>query len=417
MNTITPKEGFDALRALLKIFLKKIDDDYERFLNERSREWSEHVRNNSERKLADDNVSSSVFERRKLLNQIVEFMSLYTRRDTKLLSVQSIEQWQRIEQLEVRRRTAGIYDTHPTILAAKAHLHMATWEFASAVQCLQEAIKLGEEALYKNKLPVVVNRMNLARCLYMQEQYDNAIVESDICLNYAINLEECADDVAKLHRIFSVDPKNYCSPRIYGFLSVCDTRVHNPEWSRGTQLDAEFNAAWDDSSRFYGTPRSWLPYMKLMIVSDQVWATKLPGYVEEIATSLYVNLGHSHSARWLRFARANVGGLSIDMSSIREPALVSTLIACLFFYGQSVQRNWTTQDLVQPTVIAQILEEENIHYGDLSVQSISDAMSEEINNKKHGLDEYITTVQVAELGNASANLYMGSGGEQTTEHI
>ena len=417
MNTITRNEGIDAVKALLRVFLRKIDADYERFLNERSREWSKHVRENSERKLNEDNVSGPELERRQLLNQIVEYMSLYNRRDIRLLKSQSTEQLHRIENLETCRRRAGLHDTHPTVLAAKSHLYMATWNFEQAMDCLHTAINLGEGALYKNKLPVVVNRMNLARCLYMQSQYKDALDESDSCLDYAISLEKSPNDVASMHSKFSVDPRNYCPPRVYGFLSVCDARVHNPDWSRGTGLDAEFNAAWDDSSRFYGTPSTWLPYMKLMIVSDHVWATKLPSYIEDIAASLYINLGRSHTARWLRFAQANFGGFSIDMSAVRQSTLASALIACLFLYGQPIQTDWKVQDLTQPNVIAQILEEGNIQYGNISVQSVGDTLKEAIENEGQEADEYMMTAQLVELGSSESSLYMGSGGEQTTEHI
>lgn len=415
------KTAQEMIVSAIRSFLKEIHYEYGQFLDEHSKKWSQSVYKNSTKKLEEDNVTDSALtSRRQLLNEITKFTSLYIRRDIKLLEAQTKEQMQRIERLEELRRQEGEYELHPTILAARAHLHATKWEFEDAADYLQQAIDRGKSELYEDKIPVVVNQMNLTRCLYKKKDYRQSLLTSDECLSYSLSLDKERDSVSEIHKKFAVDPMTYCPPAVYGYFSVCDARIHNPNWSPGTALDAEFNSAWDDSHRFYEAPKSWLPYMKIMVVSDHLWATKLSKRTEDVAKSLYVDLGTSWTKKQLRFARANYGKFMIDFSALGRAACIPIIIGCIAFYSDTAHSS--VSDILHPDFISQALTRAKVNDPSIEVAQMSKAISAQIPKSEMNEEGFAlwdkSSESQDEQNQAEQNfLFTWSGGEQTTERI
>jgi tetratricopeptide (TPR) repeat protein len=316
------------VKDLLASFLRKISQPYDRFLEERRKEWATHVRKNYRDEPIDPNPDDPDKEaRQRLLKEISVTNELYCRRDMPMPEHVALEQIEKIRQFEGMREKVG-KGKHPTALYELSNVLALTNQYADAEAALREAIainnNIGDLLSTRDN---VFNYCDLARMLYKQRHFRQAVDIADESVRLAKGID--ITEEKRLHAKFGGDPKNFISSIVVAHFAACDARINHYKWDSNEQLQQECTAYWSDSVTFYDVPNVWLPPLKIAAVSDPKWVNRVRSYVDDIAKSLYIELGANPMFRLHRAMQSKFGLFAIDYSSVPPVAAAVLLVAVM----------------------------------------------------------------------------------------
>ncbi len=318
-----PKE----VKELLDAFLKGVDQEYSRFLDERRKEWAQSVHRGFRKIPVGENLGDldKASIRLRLMRDIWERIDLQCRRDARIPRFQFEETESLIQKLQGMRDEMGL-GPHPTILSAYATLLMQDRQYGMAEQKLRESISLNEGRGGQWLRDQVTSYWNLSRIAYETGRCDMAIELADT----ALKLSTCVDRVLELSDYLSdsghPDPKYFCPSLATGYTAACDARVHHPGWNDSIVLQEEFTGLWSDGQVACNIPNCWSPQVKIALVSDRVWCMRVRSYVVDIAGLLYVETGSSWYEKQLRVLRSQWGGFRVDFGRLDTAACLGLFI-------------------------------------------------------------------------------------------
>lgn len=248
----------------LNRFFARINEEYDSFLEKRSREWSHKVLSAARNNLSRE---GEVDEHDMLFLKILEDNELHCRRDLPISQPRFDAQNRRLSDLETLRDRLGYPSSDLTIVAARAQLHMNRWEFGKADALLLKAISRNEEmGNMNNRIDNVILNTWRTCCLYNTGKFSEAVELAD--QNLCSALEIPSEREKEIYAENATDPENFCSAAVHAYLGACDSRVHHEGWRTDKELRTDFKSLWNEAYSIHNAPESWLPYMKIMIFSD-----------------------------------------------------------------------------------------------------------------------------------------------------
>ena len=343
----------EMIKVSLGIFLRKVNLDYERFLNEMSARWGREVESfvSVKSEGADESLND-------LFRDVLMFNETYCRRDIQFSrdSADFRDQEDRINALEESIKRGGRLTPHPTVLALRGQLLMLGWCWEEAARVIGQAVESnigdGDEPIV-GKRDAAIQLGWLARCIYQLGHFDKAIGHADKSYEIAKSLAQDGEEES-FQRLAS-DNHHFCSALTSAYFACCDTRVHHGEWDDREELRAQFRRWWNDSERNCNAPFSWLPPLKIEVFSDHLWAVRLEPYATDIARSLYEESGPP-SLRAFRKLRCMVG-FNVDYSRLPRAACILLMLAFMASYATNASGSMhsAADVLNQPVIMNKVL--------------------------------------------------------------
>jgi tetratricopeptide (TPR) repeat protein len=381
-----PKKFVDVANAIIRGYNRNAD----RFLDERAAEWARKVENRSRRESVgfkrDDPAAQNSQERLRLINRIISENEKYCRRDIEIPALEFKKQMDRIEELVERRAQAGMTEPHATILSEKANLLMLKGDYKSAQNELDLAISVNEK-----QEELIEKRDNVrflgdyVRCLYLQKEFDAAVEKADQARRLASQIPLDKEE-AEWMEYAAAPGLEFIPVAVHAYFAACDARVNHERWHPDEQIHREFKGLWSDAFTRYNAPHVWRTPMKIAVVSDRTWVSRIEPYIQDIAEKLYVELAGSTGGRMVRLARTKWGGFNIDY-----PRTAATAAVLIFFLAVPGVKSSTNPTILTREKIETIL----------SLREVEDSLREmeiivDPEELKASVDAYIPTVEEAE---------------------
>lgn len=328
----SPQEFTKIVDWIIKGYNQKLD----RFLDERQAEWSAQVGERFRKEAVGfegegEEKERAAQERLQLLKHIICENEKYCRRDMIIPMLEFEQQMGRIEELVNRRVQDGLTDSHPTILSEEANILMLVGEYSKAQSKLDSAIeaneKLGDMMAKRDNVRFLGDYV---RCLYMQNEFEAAIENADQARILASEIPADKEE-DELNSVAAAPGLQFIPVAVHAYFAACDARINHKEWKDNERLQLEFTGLWSDAVSNYHVPDTWRTPMKIAVVSDKMWASRMESYVQDIAEQLYVDLARTSRVKIIRLVRTKWGSFSIDYG--KSAAAAALLIVFLFGSG------------------------------------------------------------------------------------
>lgn len=319
---------------IAKAVIKGHSEKYDRFLDNRSSEWAEQVSQAfREKPVGSDDESAT--KRLSLYKQIVAVNETYCRRDIIIPDLEYSQQLERIDKLLKLRKKAGKLEPYAPLLSQTAAVMMLNGEYQKAEQFLREAISANNSIGDLMSTRGCVHYIgDLARCLYMQNRFDEAKVTADETRQIASRI--CPEEERReWERKVSAPGLEFVPIAVQAFFSCCDVRVHHEKWDTDNHIRMEFNGLWSDSVSRYDVPKIWRTPLKIAVASDRAWVVRAESYVEDIMKTLYVDSSTNMTAKIYRMVQVQWAGFDVDFSNIsgKAASVVASAILAILLAG------------------------------------------------------------------------------------
>ncbi|WP_157726322.1 hypothetical protein [Imhoffiella purpurea] len=372
-----------------------------------------------ERTIKAANKKEKPNEQKTILRDVGNFLAKHIRRDKFYEEDDLMDGLALLQSLKDSRKAKGFgednppNEEHPSILALEAQFLILQWRYSEAAELLSKAVEYGKAKKYKNQYPVVANLFSLCFCLSQIESYfEEALERAKKCREYS---EEVAaqSDWRLNYQEKTLAPVREMDPRVFGRLSELDVRVHSKEWIVGGKIEGRFQTLWENAVAEFDFPKAWRTDIKVMMLSDDDWATKVPGYALDVGKGAYIELGGNVASRIIRHIRSNYGGFDIDFGLVAKPLLILLCVGMLQQYGTAVSNLSVAEALEQQEI--EIVFSQSLN--GIEFSEVRGAIRNELEPEflERSIDD-VARVAAYEL-DAPVNLAYVSSGDQTTELI
>ena len=330
-----------VVKKALSKFLTCINEEYDFFLEKRSKEWSQKVIAAARNNLS---TGGEIDSHDELFLDILKDNELHCRRDVRISQPRFDTQNRRLSDLRTLRDKLGYPSSDSTIVAARAQLNMHRWKFMEADVFLRNAISRNEEmGCINNRMDNVILKTWRTCCLYSTGKFDEAVELADHNLRLALEIPSELEK--ETYAANATDPENFCPSAVHAYLGACDSRVHHERWHADKELRTDFESLWNETYSIHNAPESWLPYMKIMIFSDIQWVKKLQKHTDLIARFLYIELASNWYEARQRMFRSWWGGMTIDYTKLSRAACVALLVSVVATH-QNVDASTTVSGML-----------------------------------------------------------------------